>query len=83
MKVLLDLSSYATKKELKDATCVDTFKSDAKKDFIVLNAEVDKLDLGKLINVLSGLKNLKNKGDDSVVKKLKDLDLLSLRIRRI
>ena len=52
--MLLDLSSYATKKELKDATCVDTFNSVAKKDFIVLNAEVDKLDLGKLINVLSG-----------------------------
>lgn len=80
MKVLLYLSSYGTKKELKDATCLDTFNSVAKKDFIVLNAEVDKLDLGKLINVLSGLKNLKNKGDDSVVEKLKDLDLLSLRI---
>lgn len=80
MKVLLDLSSYPTKKELKDATGVDTSNLVAEIDFIVLNAEVDKLDLGKLINVLSGLKNLKNKGDDSVVEKLKDLDLLSLRI---
>ena len=52
--MLLYLSSYGTKKELKDATCLDTFNSVAKKDFIVLNAEVDKLDLGKLINVLSG-----------------------------
>ena len=65
--MLLDLSRYATKKELKDATCDDTFNSVAEKDFIVLNAEVDNLDLGKLINALSGWKNLKNKGDDSVV----------------
>ena len=44
MKVLLDLSSYPTKKELKNATGADTSNLVTEIDFIVLNAEVDKLD---------------------------------------
>ena len=65
MKVLLDLSSYPTKKELKDATGVDTSNLVAEIDFIVLNAEVDKLDHRELKTIASGLNNVYNKGDDS------------------
>ena len=45
--VLLGLTKYATKKELHHATGVDTSDS----DFIALKAEVDKLDIDKLVNV--------------------------------
>ena len=43
--VVLDLSNYATKKELDHATGVDTSDLTAKKDFIALKAEVDKLNM--------------------------------------
>ena len=51
VKVVLDLSDYATKKELDHATGVDTSDLAAKKDLIALKAEVDKLDIYKLVNV--------------------------------
>ena len=47
VKVVLGLTKYATKKELHHATGVDTSDS----DFIALKAEVDKLDIDKLVNV--------------------------------
>ena len=43
----------------------------AKKDFITLKAEVDKLDINKLVNVPTSLNNLKTKVDDLDVAKLK------------
>ena len=42
-----------------------------KKDFIALKAEVDKLDVNKLVNVSTSLNNLKTKIDDLDVGKLK------------
>ena len=36
-------------------TCVDTSDLAAEKDFIVLKAEVDKLDIAKLVNVPTSL----------------------------
>ena len=50
VKVVLDLSNYATKKELEHATRIDTSDLAAKKDFIALKAEVGKLDIIKLTN---------------------------------
>ena len=70
VKVVFDLSNYATKKELDHATGVDTFELTAKKDFIALKAEADKLDIDKLVNVPTRL-NLKTKVDDLDVGKLK------------
>ena len=64
VKVVLDLSNYATKKELDHATGVDTSDVAAKKIFIILRTEVDKLDINKLVNVLTSLNNLKIKVDD-------------------
>ena len=49
IKVVLDLSHYAIKKELEHATDVDTSDLAAKKHFTALKAEVDKLDINKLM----------------------------------
>ena len=63
VKLLLDLSNYATK-NLNDATGIDTPNFAAKRDFIALKAEVDKLGINKFANVLSGMNNLKTKVDN-------------------
>ena len=61
VKVVLDLSNYATKKELDHATCVDISDLAAKKGFTALKAEVEKLDIIKLINSPTCWNNLKIK----------------------
>ena len=71
VKVVLDLSNYATKEELEHATGIDTSDLAVKKDFIALRAEVDKLDINKLINAPTRLNNLKTNLDDLDVGKLK------------
>ena len=71
VKVVLDLSNYATKKELEHATGIDTADVFAKKYFVALKAQVDKLDINKLTNVPTSLNNLETKVDDLDVGKLK------------
>ena len=61
IKIELDLSNYATKKELEHATGIDTSDLAAKKDFMALKAEVGKLNIVKLVNVLTSFNNLKQK----------------------
>ena len=70
VKIILDLTNHATKKELNHATGVDTFNLAAKRDFIAL-AEIDKLEIDKLVNVPSSLNNLKGKVDDFDIDKMK------------
>ena len=48
MKVVLDLANYATKKQLNDATDVDTSNLAAKGDFVALEANIYKLKINKL-----------------------------------
>ena len=83
VKVILDFSNYATNKELEldHASCVDTSDLAAKKDFIVLKSEVDKLNINKLVNVPTSLNNLETKVSDLDVDKLKTIpkDLKKLR----
>ena len=81
VKLVLDLSNYVTKKELEHVTRVDTFDLAAKKDFIALKAQVDKLDINKLVNIPISLNNLETKADDLDVSKLKTVpvDLIKLR----
>ena len=81
VKAVLDLSNYATKKELDHATGVDRSDLAAKKNFIALKAEVEKLDIVKLINVIISLNNLKTKVDHLYVDKLKTVpvDLKKLK----
>ena len=67
----MDLSNYATKREFDHATGVDISDLAAKKDCIALQAEVDILDINKLVNVPTSLNNLKAKVHDLDVGKLK------------
>ena len=71
VKVVLGLSNYATKPERYHATGLVTSDLAFKKDFIVLKAEFDKLDINRLVNVPTSLNNLKTKVDDLDVGKLK------------
>ena len=72
MKVDLDLSSYATKADLKNAIDVDTSKVAKNIDLAKLKSYVDKLDIDKLKNAPSNLNNLKSKVDKLRVNKLVD-----------
>ena len=72
MEVELDLSNYATKADLKNATGADTSKFAKKDDLASIKSDVDELDINKLKNIPTNLRNLKNK-----VEKL-DLDKLVL-----
>ena len=67
VKVELDLSNYSTKTDFKNATRINTSSFAKKVDLASLKPNIDKLDTGKLKNVLTKLKNLKNKVDKLVV----------------
>ena len=75
VKVVLYLSNYDTKKEVEHATGVDTSDLAAKKDFLTLKAEGDKLDINELVNVPMGLNRLKIKIDDLDVNELKSVPI--------
>ena len=85
INVKVDLSNYATKADLKNATGIDTSKLAAKSDLVSLKAEVDKLDIGKLKNVPTNLSNLKSKVDKLDIGKLEttpvDLSKLSNAVK--
>ena len=81
VKVILDLTNYATKEELDHATRVDTSALSAKKDFMALKVEVNvpnslnnlrikvsDLDVGKLKTVPIGLKKLSDVVANKVVR---------------
>ena len=70
VKVELDLSNYATKSVLKNATGVDTSKFAKKVDLASLKSNIDKLDIDKLKNIPSNLSNLKSKVDKLDIDKL-------------
>ena len=70
VKVELDLSNYVTKADLKHAKGVNTSKFAKKVDLVSLISNVDKLDIDKLKNVPSNLRNLKSKVDNLDVDKL-------------
>ena len=61
VKFELDLSNYATKSDLKNATGVDTSDFAKKTDLANLTSDVDKLDVDKLKNVPCCLSCLKSK----------------------
>ena len=47
INIKTDLSNYATKVYIKNATGIDTSKLEAKSDLISLKVEVDKIDVDK------------------------------------
>ena len=69
INVNVDLFNYATKADLKNATGIDTSKLAAKSDLASLKAEVDKLDIDKLIPVPLDLRKLSDLVKNDVNKK--------------
>ena len=86
MKVELDLSSYETKSDLKNAAGADTSTLAKKVNLGNLKSKVHKLDIDKLKNVPTNLSNLKSKVDKLDVDKLVpvpvDLSKLSDVVKR-
>ena len=70
INVKVDLSNYATKANLKNATGIDIFKLAAKSDLASLKAEIDKLDIDKLVSVPVDLSKLGDVVTNDIVKKL-------------
>ena len=70
MKVELDLSNYAIKTDLKNATGIDASSFAKEVDLASLKSNVDKLDIDKLKNVPTNISNLKSKIDKLDVDKL-------------
>ena len=69
INVTVDLSSYATKDDIKDITHVDTSSFALKTNLGYLKTEVDKLDIDKLATVFVDLSKLSNVVKNDVVKK--------------
>ena len=70
MKVVLDLSNFATKANLKIATRIDTSFFAKRVDLASLKSNVDNSGNDKLKNVTTNLSNLKSKVDKVDVDKL-------------
>ena len=69
IKVNIDLSNYATKKDINDITHVDTSNFALKTNLSSLKTEVDKLDIDKLATVPVDVSKLSNEVKNDVVKK--------------
>ena len=69
INVQVDLSNYATKTDLRNATGIDTSKLVEKSDLDNLKVEVDKLDIDKLITVPVNLSKLSDvvKNEESIL----------------
>ena len=59
-EVKIDLTNYATKEDIKDFTHVDTWSFALKTKLSTLKAEVDKLDIDKLVPIPNDLSKLSN-----------------------
>ena len=70
-----DIHIRELEKKLNNDKGVDTSNLAVKSNFIALKAEVDKVDINKLVNVLNSLNNLKTKVDDLSVGKLKTVPI--------
>ena len=80
IKVELDLSNYATKKDIKDITHIDASGFASKTNLAALKTEVDKIDTDKLKTVLDDLAKLTNVVKNEVVKKL--ISVLMIMLKR-
>ena len=69
IKVGIDLSNYATKKDINDITHVDTSNFPLKTNLSSLKTEVDKLDIDKLATVPVDSSKLSNVVKNDVVEK--------------
>ena len=69
IKVNIDLTNYAAKKDINDITHVDTSNFALKTNLANLKTEVDKLDIDKLVPIPNELSKLSNVVKNDVVKK--------------
>ena len=69
IKVELDLSNYATKKDINDITHVDVSGFASKTNLVALKTEVDKIDADKLKTAPVDLAKLSNVVNNDVVNK--------------
>ena len=69
IKVKIDLTNYAAKKDINNITHVDTSNFALKTNLANLKTEVDKLDIDKLATVPVYLSKLSNLVKNDVVKK--------------
>ena len=83
IKVKLELSNYTIKRESQHATGVDTYDLTTKRDFIALKADVEQLDINKLVNVSTSFNNLKLNIDDLDVRKLKTVSINLKKIDQV
>ena len=67
INVEVDLSNYATKLDLRNATGVNTYKLAAKSNLASSKAKVDKIDVGKLEIIPTDLSKLSNVVNNDVV----------------
>ena len=63
VKIVLELSDYALKADLKNSTVFDTLKFAKKVALASLKSQVDKLDIDKFEKVPTGTNSVKNKVD--------------------
>ena len=76
------MTNYATRKEL-DHAIGDISYLASQKDLIALKAEVDKLDINKLVNVPTSLINLKTKVDGLDIGKLKTVPVVLKKVNDV
>ena len=69
IKVKIDLGNYATKEDIKNITHVDTSSFALKTNLSSLKTEADKLDIDKLVAVLTDLSKLSNVVKNDLAKK--------------
>ena len=69
IKVELDLSNYATKKDINDITHVDVIGFASKTNLAALKTEIDKIDVDKLKTAPTDLAKLTNAVGNDLVKK--------------
>ena len=70
INIMLALSSYPTKTDLKDARGIDTFNFALKSNLASLKTKVDKIDDDKLKTVFVDLRKLSDAVKNDVVKKM-------------
>ena len=70
INVIVDLSNYATKRNIENITHVDISNFALKTNLANLKTEVDKLDINKLGNLPNNLSKLKTKVDKLDINKL-------------
>ena len=69
IKAELDLSNYATKKDINDITHVDVSGFASKTNLAALKTEIDKIDVDKLKTAPTDLAKLTNAVENDLVKK--------------